>query len=255
LLDSEGLCENTAIFFFADHGREDFRGKYFAYEQGFETPLIVRWPALLKPGSKSDALVSLMDANAQTLALAGVKAEGFDAVPFFGPEAKHREYIFGARDRIDDTPDRVRTVRDSRYKLMRNYHPELPYLQRMAYAEITNPAYNRMRQLYAEGKLNGDQAKFMASSRPPEELYDLQTDPYELHNLIDDSAQHATLERLRKQLDAWIADTHDQGAQPEDPADIAEELRKLAIAEKKMRTEVGLGPHDVLLKVPHATSP
>jgi uncharacterized sulfatase len=255
LLAREGLRENTVVFFFADHGREDFRGKYFAYEQGFETPLIVRWPALLKPGSKSDALVSLMDANAQTLALAGVKAEGLDAIPFFGPEAKHREYIFGARDRIDDTPDRVRTVRDARYKLMRNYHPELPYLQRMAYAEVTNPAYNRMRQLFAEGKLNADQAKFMASSRPPEELYDLQNDPYELHNLVSDPAQHATLERLRKQLGAWIADTHDQGATPEDPATVAQELKHNEATEQKLRAEFGLGPHGVLLKVPKASQP
>ena len=60
LLDREGLRENTVVFFFADHGREDFRGKYYAYEQGFETPLIVRWPALLQPGSTSDALVSFL---------------------------------------------------------------------------------------------------------------------------------------------------------------------------------------------------
>jgi arylsulfatase A-like enzyme len=255
LLDRQGLRENTVVFFFADHGREDFRGKYYAYEQGFETPLLVRWPALLKAGSRNDDLVSLLDVHAQTLALAGVKVEGLDGAPFFGPDAKRREYIYGARDRIDDTVDRVRTVRDARFKYMRNFEPERPYLQRMAYAEVTNPAYNRMRQLFAEGKLNADQAKFMAASRPQEELYDLQSDPFELHNLAGDPAQQSNLKRLRKKLDAWIADTHDQGATPEDSAVVEQELKRNEAAEKKLRAEFGLGPHDVLLKVPEATNP
>jgi hypothetical protein len=249
-LEHEGLSENTVIFFFADHGREDFRGKYFAYEQGFETPLIVRWPALLKPGSTSDELVSLMDVTAESLALAGVKNEELDGMPFFGPGARKREFIFGARDRIDDTPDRVRTVRDVRFKLIRNFEMQRPYLQRMAYAEVTNPSYNRMRQLLAEGKLNADQTKFMASERPPEELYDLQVDPFELNNIINEPAHRATLERLRLQLEAWILDTQDQGAVPEDPQTVAMELRNNEKAEKKLRAEFGLGPHDVLLNVP-----
>ena len=248
LLDRDGLRENTAVFFFADHGREDFRGKYFAYEQGFETPLIVRWPALLKPGSTNDDLVSLLDVHAQSLALAGVTADGLDGAPFFGPAAKKREFIFGARDRIDDTPDRVRTVRDARFKLIRNYEPQRPYLQRMAYAEVTNPAYNRMRQLFADGKLNADQAKFMTAHRPEAELYDLQSDPFELLNLADDPAHRATLKRLRQQLDAWIADTHDQGAMPEDSRAVAAELKRNEKAEQKLRADFGLGPHDVLLK-------
>jgi len=255
LLDREGLRENTVVFFFADHGREDFRGKYFAYEQGFETPLIVRWPALLKPGSTSNDLVSFLDVHAQTLALAGVKAPGLDGAPFFGPGARKRDYVYGARDRIDDTIDRVRTVRDAHFKYLHNFEPERPYLQRMAYAEVTNPAYNRMRQLFAEGKLNADQAKFMAPSRPTEELYDLQADPFELHNLADDPAQRANLERLRRQCDDWIADTHDQGAIPEAPAAVTADLKRNEPAEKKLRAELGLGPHDVLLKVPQAPNP
>jgi uncharacterized sulfatase len=209
---------------------------------------MVRWPALLKPGSSSDALVSLLDVHAVSLSLAGVNSAGLDGAPFFGPDAKRRDFIFGARDRIDDTPDRVRTVRDTRFKLVRNYEPQRPYLQRMAYAEVTNPSYNRMRQLFAEGKLNAEQAKFMASQRPAEELYDLQNDPFELHNLVGDPTHHATVTRLRQQLDGWVADTHDQGAIPEDPQAVAEELARNSKAEMKLRAEFGLGSHDVLLK-------
>ena len=87
----------------------------------------------------------------------------------------------------------------------------------MVYADHTNPNFNLMRQLFAEGKLNPDQARFMASSRPAEELYDLEIDPFELHDLAGDPEYQATLARMRGELERWIADTHDQGQTPEDP--------------------------------------
>ncbi len=218
LLARDGLAENTIVFFFGDHGRECFRGKYFSYEQGNHTALMVRWPGHVPPGETSDDLVSLMDVTATSLSLAGVALpQNLDGIPFLGSGARKREYLFTARDRIDDTVDRVRTVRDQRYKYIRNFHPELPYLQPMEYMEHTNPNYNLMRELMAAGRLNADQAKFMAPQRPREELYDLQADPWEFHNLAGSREHKATLERLRATLDHWIEETHDQGAVPEPP--------------------------------------
>lgn len=250
LLRREGLAEDTIVIFFADNGREDFRGKYYSYEQGFRVPLLVRWPALLEPGSTSDELVSLLDVHATTLALAGVKAEGLDGWPMFGSGAKSRDYVFGARDRIDDTPDRVRTLRDARFKLIRNFEPDRPYLQRMAYAEVSNPTYNRMRRLHAEGKLNADQRKFMAAQRAPEELYDLQADPFELNNLAADPRHRATLDRLRAVLAAWLKDTRDESAAPEDPADLGAQLVNLEKIVAGHRQK--LGPTGRLESVPGA---
>ena len=250
LLRREGLEESTAVFFFADNGREDFRGKYYSYEQGFRVPLLVRWPALLPPGSVSDALVSLLDVHANTLALAGAPAGGIDGAPMFGPGAKPRDYVFGARDRIDDTPDRVRTVRDARFKLIRNFEPERPYLQRMAYAEVSSPTYNRMRRLHSEGKLNADQRKFMAASRAPEELYDLQADPFELHNLADDPRHRTTLDRLRAVLAAWLKDTRDESSAPEDPVELEAQLKNLEKIVSGQRQN--LGPNGLLESVPGA---
>jgi uncharacterized sulfatase len=90
----------------------------------------------------------------------------------------------------------------------------------------------------------------MAAHRPAEELYDLQNDPFELRDLANDSAHRATLEHLRTQLDGWISDTHDQGATAEDPSSVEAELKRNEKAEQKLRADFGLGPHDVLLKVP-----
>jgi len=228
LIDEDGLRDSTAVFIFADQGREDFRGKYFAYEQGLAVPLLVRWPAQLRPGSVSDRLVSLLDVHAGTLALAGLAEAGLDGAPFFGPSARDRQQVFGARDRIDDTADRVRTVRDTRFKYIRNFEAWRPYLQPMAYAEVTNPSYRRMRELFAQGKLNPAQAKFMTAHRPEEELYDLEVDPWELVNLAANPAHQAKLADMRTTLDRWIRDTGDCGGTSEDPTQLGREMEVLA---------------------------
>ena len=163
---------------------------------------------------------------------------------------KSRDFVFTARDRIDDTPDRVRTVRDARFKYIRNFEPERPYLQRMAYAEVSNPTYNRMRRLHTEGKLNADQRKFMAAQRPPEELYDLQADPFELNNLAGDARHRATRDRLRAVLAAWLKDTRDESAAPEDPADLEAQMKNLEKIVAGHRQK--LGPSGRLESVPGA---
>ncbi|MBI5394788.1 MAG: sulfatase [Verrucomicrobia bacterium] len=229
LLEQEGLGGNTIVFFFGDNGRECFRGKYFAYEQGCQVPLMVRWPKLLPAGSTSDELVSLIDVTATTLALAGVPVpEGMHGQPFLGPNARRRGHLFTAMDRVGTKVDRVRTVRDARYKYIRNFEPARPYLPpSMPYADETNPNFNLMRQLSTEGKLNAAQAKFMAPSRPAEELYDLQTDPFELNNLAGLPEHKQALTKLRSALEQWMVDTNDQGRTPEDPVAQKREIEKL----------------------------
>jgi len=96
----------------------------------------------------------------------------------------------------------------------------------MIYAEHTNPNVNLMRRLFSEGKLNTAQAKFMASHRPTEELYDIKTDPWELNNLAALPEYAQTLARLQSVLDKWIVDTDDRGRFPEDPVVLKEILKE-----------------------------
>lgn len=231
-LEQDGLNGNTVVFFFGDNGRECFRGKYFAYEQGCQVPLLVRWPKLLPAGSTSDELVSLIDVTATTLALAGVPAPAeMQGQPFLGPTARRREYLFTAMDRVGTKVDRVRTVRDARFKYIRNFEPGQPYVPSvMPYADQTNPNFILMRQLYAESKLNTAQAKFMARTRPAEELYDLETDPWEFHNLDASPEHQPVLKKLRSMLDQWIAETNDKGRIPEDPV---AQKRQIEMLEKR----------------------
>ena len=76
-----------------------------------------------------------------------------------------------------------------------------------------------MRRLHFEGKLNRNQALIMRAQRPEEELYDLQSDPYELRNLADDDEHKTLLVDLRRKLDLWIEKTGDQGQRAE-PAEM-----------------------------------
>ncbi|MBI5397099.1 MAG: sulfatase [Verrucomicrobia bacterium] len=236
LLEKSGLRENTIVMFFGDNGRECGRGKCWAYEQGCHVPMIIRWPALVAAGSSSDELVSLIDVTATTLALAGVAVpKEMHGRPFLGPGAGRREYVFTARDRLDESLDRVRTVRDARWKYIRNFEPERPYCQTMPYLERTNPIYALMRELHAAGRLTPAQAKFMAPRRAAEELYDLQTDPFELKNLAGLPEHKEVLARLRAVLEAWIEKTNDSGRIPEDP-----EVRRRILDDHKQKLGKGV---------------
>jgi len=219
-LEREGLAQNTIVLFFGDNGRCHVRDKQWLYEGGLHVPLIVRWPqGEVRPGKVETGMVSAIDIPATSLVLAGLDVpKGFDGQPVLGPGAKTRTEIFGARDRCDETVDRIRSVRTDRYKLIRNYYPDRPYTQANAYKEKQYPVLNLMKQLHAEGKLTPAQELFMAPRRPGEELYDLQTDPNEIHNLAAAPSHRAALKDLRARLDRWIAATHDRGAIPEDPA-------------------------------------
>ena len=218
-LDDEGLSENTIVLFFADHGRCHVRGKQWLYDGGIHTPLIVRWPGRLQPGTVRDDLVSHIDITATTLRLAGIELPGnMQGRPFLGPDTQAREYIVAARDRCDETVDRIRCVRTKRYKYIRNFHPERPYTQMNRYKEASYPVLRLMRRLHKHGKLTPAQAHFMASTRPEEELYDLRQDPHEVINLAHESQYSGTLAKLRGILDRWIRETSDRGETPEDPA-------------------------------------
>jgi len=105
-------------------------------------------------------------------------------------------------------------LRTDRFKYIRNFYPARPYLQPCAYKD-KKPILKTLRKLHAAGKLNRNQMLIMAPFRPEEELFDLQADPHELNNLAANPAYRETLVELREKLNEWIAETGDQGQEPE----------------------------------------
>ncbi|MCY4402297.1 MAG: sulfatase-like hydrolase/transferase [Candidatus Poribacteria bacterium] len=209
-LEEDGLAENTIVFLWSDHGEGLPRGKRWLYDAGIRIPLIIRWYGELKPGSKSDQLVSLIDLGPTVLSLCDVQTpQHLQGQPFLGIHTVKRDYIFASRDRIGASYDTVRAVRNKRYKYIRNYYPEKTYLPWSPYRN-RHSVMQEMWRLYPEGKLEGDQLT-MFRSRPAEELYDVENDEHELNNLAEDIAYINVLEELRGTLTKWQSEFGDMG--------------------------------------------
>jgi len=215
-----GQLDDTIIFFFSDHGMPGgLRHKQFCYEGGIHIPLIVRWPKnfqITRPGIKRDDLVSTIDVSVTTMALAGLPIpEHMEGRNLFATNYKPLEYVISARDRCDFTIDRIRCVTTRRFAYIRNFLTDRPYLQ---------PQYRDDRdftkvwkQLYAERKLTPEAARFVSPERPAEEFYDLENDPHQIRNLVDNPKYEKELNRHRKILEDWIRETDDKGQYPESP--------------------------------------
>lgn len=210
-LEREGVDGNTVVFFLTDHGVSHARGKQFLSEEGIKVPLIVRAPGRIEPGMVREDLVAHIDVAASTLAFAGVEIPGWmEGRPLFGPAAKPRTYVVSARDRCDETVDRIRSVRTARFKYIRNFVPERPHLQANRYKD-SKAIIKALHALRAESGLPPQIERMFYGERPAEELYDLAEDPWEMRNLAGESEYEETLVELRSNLERWIEETGDRG--------------------------------------------
>ncbi len=213
-LRTEGLLDQTIILFITDHGVSHGRGKQFLYDEGTHIPFIVSGPGLPE-GQRRKDLIEHIDMAAMSLALAGIPLpKNMQARDVLAPDYQPREATYAARDRADETVDHIRSVRTERWKYIRNFLPQRPYLQPNAYKD-RKPCLIALRAAEAAGQLDDVQRLLFAKTRPPEELYDLATDPWEVKNLAADPVRAKTLLDLRGQLDRWIEETNDQGRTPE----------------------------------------
>jgi arylsulfatase A-like enzyme len=169
-LDAHGLADNTIViytsdqgFFLGDHGLFD---KRFMYEESLRTPLIVRWPHQIKPGSVQKAMSLNLDFAPTFLEAAGV------TIP---PDLQGRSLL--ALLLGQDPPD----WRTSIY--YRYYH---------------DPGHHNTRAHYGIRTETNKLIYFWKKNQW--EMYDLTKDPHELRNLYDDPAQHDTVEKLKAEL-------------------------------------------------------
>ncbi len=220
-LDRDGLAQNTIVVFMGDNGACQFRSKQFLYDGGIHVPLLIAWPDRRRAGNVDEQLVSGIDVSAALLGFAGVKPSPvFQGRNFLAPGATPREHIFAARDRMDESTDRMRAVRTDRWKYIRNYFPAIPYQQANAYKQRQYPTWNLVKELGRAGKLSPAAALFAADHKPIEELFDLSADPHEVRNLATDPTHAATLRKLRALVDQWVVESGDRGGVIEDPLDI-----------------------------------
>jgi len=220
-LQNDGLADDTIVFYYSDHGGILPRSKRFVYDSGLHVPLIIRFGknfqslAPAPPGTKLDRLVSFVDLAPSLSSLAGSEIPSqYAGSAFLGPKAApERQYAFGFRGRMDERYDLSYTVRDKRFRYIRNYMPHRIYGQHLDYL-WKMPATVSWENAYHMGVCNGDQSAFW-NVKPSEELYDEHADPYEVKNLADYPTSRNELERLRRALREQLLVNRDSGFLPE----------------------------------------
>ena len=232
-LAKSGQANNTVVLFVSEQGSSfPYGGKWSLYDNGIRTSSFIRWPGKIKPGSTSDALMQYLDVPPTFLEMAGVDStkvdtgcpdisgkRGFDGrsiLPvLLGKTNQFRDYIFAEHTTIGiiggKIPYPIRAVRDARYKYIRNIAPENRYWVFFLHGTITAKS---LEQDAANDPALAARVKWM-SHRPGEELYDLESDPYETNNLATDAKFTQIKTRLSNELDAWMKQQGDKGMKTE----------------------------------------
>lgn len=215
-LEEDGLSDNTIVFFYSDHGDGLPRMKRWVYDSGLRVPLLIRWPDRRDAGRVTDRLVSFVDFAPTVLSLTGIDIPDYmEGQAFLGPQAAApRKYIFGFRDRMDPAPETIRAVRDKRYKYVRNYRTDLPYIGFIPYRDQA-PIMQDIKRLVEAGERWDNSWQFFDQTKPEEELYDCQSDPDEVHNLAGNPKYAEKLAELRSAHEVWKTKHGDLGMIPE----------------------------------------
>lgn len=223
-LEEAGLAADTIVFYYADHGGGMPRSKRWPCNSGLQVPMVVyfppKWqhlaPKEYRAGGKSDRLVSFVDLAPTLLSLADLQPpEWMQGHAFAGKfQTEPQPFVYGFRGRMDERIDCVRSVTDGRFVYVRNYMPHLSQGQHVAY-QFETPSTRVWRKLFDEGKTTPEQSIFWTVPKASEELYDLQSDPDEVHNLAAKPEHAETLARLRQAQEALALKIRDVGLLPE----------------------------------------
>ncbi|MBL8179763.1 MAG: sulfatase-like hydrolase/transferase, partial [Bryobacterales bacterium] len=219
LLDRTSLYENTLFVFLTEHGSQMPFSKWTCYESGLRAGCIVRWPGRVKAGTRNPAMTQYVDMLPTLLDAVGSPVPpGLDGKSFLpallGKTTKHAGYVFGVQTTKgiinggDGYP--VRSVRDTRYKYIRNLTPDREFTCVLTRPGGENPSLQDWEQR-PEGKAR---AAFFRR-RPAEELYDLLADPFELTNLAGNTGLAAVKARLSRRLDRFMKQQGDEGVATE----------------------------------------
>ena len=195
MVDNYDLRENTMFIYASDHG---LSGKWSLKEQGLRVPFIVRWPGKIKPNTTSETLLTLVDVLPTILEVSNTEIpseiEGKSFLETLnGSNMKIHDYVFGVSTRQNIRECKIfpsRMVRGNRYKLIRNFNSVEVVNSNLG----DNPVINQFAIMGAESFPNV----------PYEELYDLEKDPYQKINLINDPKYKKTRNRLSVALENWM---------------------------------------------------
>tara|TARA_B100000945_G_scaffold90701_1_gene70748 strand:- start:8094 stop:9485 length:1392 start_codon:yes stop_codon:yes gene_type:complete len=217
-LKQQGLYDNTYIFFYSDHGGPFPRYKRAIYETGTKVPLVIKFPKSIKVKEKRNHdMLNFVDFAPTILSIAGLQIpQIYQGKAFLGLKKvkNKREYVFTASDRFDEHPDRIRAVKNKRFKYIRNYNTDKPHALDVAY-RTQMALMKNLNYLNESNLLSDKQKRWFQVPKKSEEFYDLESDPFELNNLIGDKNFSNEINNFRAQLDNWMDQINDLGNIPE----------------------------------------
>ncbi len=222
-LEAMGLADNTIVIHNSDHGGVLPRSKRYIFQSGLHCPLIVRIPPAYKklypaekPGSKIDRLVSFVDMPKTWLSLTGSEIPNYmQGTVFLGPGAEpEKEFHFAFRGRMDERLESARAVCNKRFLFIRNYMPYVPWVQHLDYLWKMK-ATQAWDSHVKSGKASEVQARFFKPKGWTEEFYDMQNDPDNVTNLIDNPEYQQVQAQMRKNLRQQQLAVYDAGLLPE----------------------------------------
>ncbi len=221
-LEDDGLADNTIVFYYSDHGGVLGRSKRYVYESGTHVPFLIRIPDKYKylfpaekPNKKVSRLISFVDLAPTMLSIAGIPIPDYmQGNAFLGRQkTDDPDYAYMFRGRMDEWYDMCRSVRDKKYRYIKNFMPHRIYGQHISYLWRA-PSMQSWEKAYIAGECNETQSVFW-NTKPYEELYDTENDPWEVNNLAGDPAFKKVLDRMRKVNTDWMINIFDAGVIPE----------------------------------------
>ena len=220
-LDVDGLTDETIICYFSDHGTGMPRSKRALYDSGLSVPLIISAPGRwqnqldLTPGTENDELVSFVDFAPTMLSITGIKIpEYMQGIAFLGAAKQKQAFVHGHADRVDEAYEISRTVRSKHFRYIRNYLPHLPLLQPNFYTDQSEIMQELLR-IKSLRIFTPPQQTMWEPVRPPEELYEINKDPFEVENLAGNPDYLDVLTEMRNENRNWEIRTYDSGLIPE----------------------------------------
>lgn len=226
MVENSGQENNTIVIFTTEQGSAFPFGKWTCYDQGLKTGFIVRWPRKVKPATRTDAMTQYVDVVPTLIDIAegdpkkintGNKdaygETGFDGKSFKGVLTGEidnlRDYVFGVQTTrgIINGSDAyaIRSSRNERYLYIHN----LNYKNKFSNVVVGGAILDQWKDKDQKGR-----ASFY-ETRPEEELYDIQNDPYQLVNLADESVLKAVKENLKDALASFMKQQGDLGIETE----------------------------------------
>ena len=206
-LKKDGLWENTIFILTTDHGDCLPRSKRDGYNSSTHVPMIIHVPSQYRPqwlgdnGSIDDRLISFEDLTPTLLGFAGVKQpEYMQGIDLSDDQPAERKYVMAGRGRQANAQWHSFFVQSKHFQYVRNLTKD-PNGISVAYRNVLST----VKDLNNAHK-NGTLPEYMKSwfeKRPIEEFYDLDKDPYQLNNVIHDSAYTNIIQEFRNELDKW----------------------------------------------------